>query len=74
MRQAQGVPGQFGHTFSRTAPIPVHAPLRGYDADDNGVKKSRSAHSMRQHQSLLEYKNGRNLKLAIGLCVLAVGT
>jgi hypothetical protein len=29
---------------------------------------------MRQHQSLLEYKNGRNLKLAIGLCVLAVGT
>jgi hypothetical protein len=29
---------------------------------------------MRQHQSLLEYKNGRYLKLAIGLCVLAVGT
>ena len=28
---------------------------------------------MRQHQSLLEYKNGRYLKLAIGLCVLAIG-
>lgn len=28
---------------------------------------------MRQHQSILEYKNGRYLKLALGLCALAIG-
>jgi hypothetical protein len=28
---------------------------------------------MRQHQSILEYKNDRYLKLAIGLCALAIG-
>jgi hypothetical protein len=28
---------------------------------------------MSQHQSILEYKNGRYLKLAIGLCALAIG-
>jgi hypothetical protein len=28
---------------------------------------------MRQHQSILEYKNGRYLKLALALCALAIG-